>query len=384
MLVFGITFAVLGTVFGLPSMRLRLHINLAQQGNLFFLLYLGIFCASLVIGPLIDRFGHKPNLFLSSAFVAAAMVFFAAATSYRSAAFAAVLLGGGGGGLNLCTNVLVSEVYGEQRGPMLNILGIFFGVGAISVPLLAAAVEGHFPIPQMFLGCAVLGSACALGYALISFPLPKTRQALSFRDLVAVTRYDGVLLLASILFIESGDEASIGGWTSTYVNSGGYVPRTATLVLAVFWAALMLSRLLAARLLKGIGKSKILFNNALLALFGCLILLSARSLVSLIAGTALIGLSYGPIFPTTLAIAGDRYRERAGTVFGLLFSIALIGGMSFPWAVGQLSQKFSVHAGMMVPATGAIGMIVLSAGVIVRDRYAEKHRSRIQRDFKFR
>ena len=372
MLVFGIVFAVLGTVFGLPAMRLRLRINLAQQGNLFFLLYLGIFCASLLIGPLIDHFGHKPNLLLSSALVAAAMMSFAAADSCRSAALAAVLLGVGGGGLNLCTNVLVSEVYGEQRGPMLNLLGIFFGVGAISVPLLAAAIEGHFTIPQMFLLCAVLAAACTLAYALISFPSQKANQAFSLRDLLVVTRYDGVLLLAFILFMESGNEASIGGWTSTYVNSGGYGPRTATLVLAVFWAALMLSRMLAARVLKGIGKSRVVFGNALIALVGCLILLSARSLVFLIAGTALIGLSYGPIFPTTLAIAGDRYRERAGAVFGLLFSIALMGGMLFPWAVGQFSQRFSVHAGMMVPAAGAIAISGLSAFLILGDRYSAK------------
>jgi fucose permease len=121
--------------------------------------------------------------------------------------------------------------------------------------------------------------------------------------------------------------------------------------------------------LKGIGKAQVVFGNALIALLGCLILLSARSLVWLVIGTALIGLSYGPIFPTTLAIAGDRYRERAGTVFGLLFSIALMGGMSFPWAVGQLSQRFGVHAGMMVPAGGAIAISILSAVVIFRQRY---------------
>jgi fucose permease len=370
MLVFGIVFAVLGTAFGLPAMRLRLHIDLAQQGNLFFLLYLGIFCASLVIGPLIDRLGHRPNLFLSSSVVTAAMMSFAAADSYRWAALAAVLLGLGGGGLNLGTNVLVSEVYGERRGPMLNILGIFFGVGAISVPLLAAAIEGHLTIPQMFLICALLAGACAAAYAMIDFPSPKARQAFSLRHLYGVTKYDGILLLAAILFMESGDEASIAGWTSTYVTSGGYPSRTATLVLAVFWAALMLSRMLAARLLKKVGKAQIVCGNALLALLGCLILLTARSLLVLLVATALIGLSYGPIFPTTLAIAGDRYRERAGTVFGLLFSIALMGGMLFPWAVGQFSQRFSVHHGMMVPAVGAIAITMLSAIVILRARHA--------------
>jgi hypothetical protein len=38
-------------VFGLPEMRARLHINLSQQGNLFQILYLGIFCSSLIVGP---------------------------------------------------------------------------------------------------------------------------------------------------------------------------------------------------------------------------------------------------------------------------------------------------------------------------------------------
>ena len=82
----------------------------------------------------------------------------------------------------------------------------------------------------------------------------------------------------------------------------------------------------------------------------------------------MIGLSYGPIYPTTLAIAGDRYSQRAGTVFGLLFSIALIGGMTFPWAVGQVSEHLSVRAGMIVPGVGAIGIIVLCLRLIVEPK----------------
>jgi MFS transporter, FHS family, glucose/mannose:H+ symporter len=367
-LVFGIVLAILGTVFGLPEMRARLHINLAEQGNLFLLLYLGIFVASLVVGPLIDHLGNKANLLGSSAIVAAAMVLFAIAHSFAAASVAAVLLGLGGGGLNTCTNVLVSDLYGDKRGPMLNLLGIFFGVGAISVPLLAASIEDHFTIAQLFIFCAFLAGACAVGYALILFPQAKTGRAFSWRALLDVARYQGVLLLGFILFAESGNEACIGGWTSTYVDSTGYSPRTATLVLAAYWAALMLSRMLAARLLREIGKSQLIVTTASLSLAGCALLISARSLGFLFAGTVLIGLSYGPIFPTTLAIAGDRYAERAGTTFGLLFSIALIGGMMFPWAVGQVSQRVSVRAGMIVPGLGAIGIICLSAAAMWRER----------------
>ena len=365
---FGIVFAVLGTVFGLPAMRTRLHLNLARQGNLFLLLYLGIFCASIVIGPLIDHLGNKANLLVSSAIVAVAMLAFAVARSFLAASFAAVLLGLGGGGLNTCTNALVSDLYGEQRGPMLNLMGIFFGIGALFVPLFAASIEGYLTIPQLFLVCAVLASASCIAYALISFPPARASQAFSLREVVEVARYQGVLLLAFILFLESGNEASIGGWTSTYVDSAGYSPRSATLVLAAYWAALMLSRMLAARVLQGIGKSQLVAASALISLVGCAILLIAHSLIPFVVGTALIGLSYGPVFPTTLAIAGDRYSRRPGTVFGLLFSIALIGGMLLPWAVGQVSQRLTVRIGMLVPGLGAIGISVLSVIVMLRER----------------
>lgn len=367
-LVFGIVLAVLGTVFGLPEMRARLGVNAARQGNLLFLLYLGIFAASLLVGPLIDHLGNKANLSVSSVIVAAAMVLFAAAHSFAAASVAAILLGLGGGGLNTCTNVLVSDLYGDKRGSMLNLLGIFFGIGAVCVPLFAASIEGRFTIPQLFLFCAVLAAGCALWYAVISFPPAKASQAFSLHDILEVAGYDGVLLLAFILFFESGNEACIGGWTSTYVDSTGNSSRMATLVLAAYWGALMLSRMLAARVLRVAGKSQLVVAAALMSLAGCGILLSARSLGLLFAGAALIGLSYGPIFPTTLAIAGDRYSKRAGTVFGLLFSIALIGGMVLPWVVGQVSQRAGVHAGMIVPSLAAIGIVVLSAALMWRER----------------
>src|SRR5579863_2190759 len=175
-------------MFGLPAMRERLQISLAQQGTLILLLYLGSFVASLVVGPLIDHLGNKLNLLASALIVALAMVFFANAHSFVAASGAALLLGLAGGGLNTCTNVLVSDLYADDRGPMLNVLGIFFGVGALSIPLMAASIEGRFTIPQLFLFCAVLATLCAAWYASISFPPPKSKQAFSWSELLEVVK----------------------------------------------------------------------------------------------------------------------------------------------------------------------------------------------------
>ena len=369
--VFGIVMAVLGTLFGLPEMRQRLKIDLAQQGNVFLLLYVGILLATLVAGPVIDSMGNKVILVASAALVASGMAGFAYAHSFGQAAIPAVLLGLGGGGLNTSTNALVSDLYGEKRGPMLNVLGMFYGIGALGIPLLAAVIAGHFPIAPQLLICAGLAGACALLFLAMQFPEASAAQSFSWREALQVARYPGVLVLGFLLFCQSGDEASIGGWTSTFVGETGLGARTATLILAGYWAALMVGRLLVARLLKFVGKRQLVLGSGLGALVGAAILLTSRLEGMLVAGVLLIGLSYAGVFPTALAIAGDTYRKMTGTVFGLLFAIALVGGMSFPWAVGQISQRLGVRYGMVVPLAGAAGICVL-AGRILREEKREE------------
>jgi MFS transporter, FHS family, glucose/mannose:H+ symporter len=358
--VFGIVMAVLGTLFGLPEMRARLKIDLAHQGSVFLLLYLGILLATLVAGPVIDAIGNKVILVASSALVAAGMAGFAYAHSFAGAAIPAVLLGLGGGGLNTSTNVLVSDLYGEQRGPMLNVLGTFYGIGALCIPLLAAAIAGHFAIAPQLLSCAGLAAACSLLFLTMYFPPASAPQSFSWREALRVARYPGVLVLGFLLFCQSGNEASIGGWTSTYVGAAGLGARTATLILAGYWAALMAGRLAVSGLLKFVGKRQLVLASGVGALVGAAILLTNRSEGILVAGVLVIGLSYAGVFPTVLAIAGDAYRKMAGTVFGLLFAIALVGGMSFPWAVGQISQRLGIRFGMVVPLAGAAGICVLA------------------------
>ena len=362
--VFGIVMAVLGTLFGLPEMRSRLQMNLAEQGTMFLLLYLGILAATVIAGPVIDAIGNKAILVVSSVLVAGGMIGFAFADSFGSAAVPAILLGCGGGGLNTSTNALVSDLYGDQRGPMLNLLGIFYGIGALCIPLFAAAITGHFQIRSQLFFCTALCCACAILFAVMRFPAGASGQDFSWRDVLLVARYPGVLVLAFILFCQSGDEASIAGWTSTYVGAAGFASKTATLILAGYWAAIMAGRLVAARVLKDVGKQQLVLVSGVGALVGAAILLSNHSQTMLLIGVVAIGVSYAAIFPTTLAIGGDAYRKMAGSVFGLLISIALLGGMSFPWAVGQISQAYGVRYGMVVPLLGALGICVLATRLL--------------------
>jgi fucose permease len=366
MFLFGIVLAILGALFGLPQMRERVPIDLAQQGDVFLMLFFGILLSTVIVGPVIDSFGHQLVLALSAVFVSLALLGFSAAHSFNLAMICAFLLGFGGGGLNTSSNALVADLYVENRGAMLNLLGVAFGFGGLCIPLLAASIIGLLTIPQLFLIGAALGTICAISYILLPFPPAREKVGFSLFASIRAVTYPTVMLLASLLFFESGNEAAIGGWTSTYVGSLGASASSATLILAGYWAALMVGRLLSAQILKRMRKERLVFISGIGSAIGCAVLVSSTSLIAMGCGAAMVGLSFAAIYPTTLAIAADRYQHLAGTIFGLLFAVGLLGGMSFPWAIGHLSQHYGLRAGMFLPLAGGVMIAILVMVIATR------------------
>ena len=368
MFLFGIVLAVLGALFGLPEMRTRLDVNLARQGDIFLLLFFGIFLSTILVGPMIDSFGNKVVLTVSATLVAVSLVMFASAHTFYAAIGAAAMLGFGGGGLNTSANALVADIYPENRGAMLNVLGTFFGFGALLIPFLAAAITGRLSSEQLLLIAAALAALCGLAYLMMTFPKARETAGFSFLASLKAVRIPGVLMLGILLFFQSGNEASIGGWTSTYiVSSLGAQPQTATWILAFYWAALMIGRVISARLLRWVSKPRLVLASSIGSIAGCAVLVASHSIGVMWIGAIITGLSFAAIYPTTLAIAADRYERLAGTIFGLLFAMGLVGGMLFPWIIGQVAQaQRNVRAGMVVPVIGAVAISIVATWIARR------------------
>jgi fucose permease len=364
MFVFGMLVALLGALFGLPAMRARLGIGLARQGDLFSILFTGLLASAAMVGPLIDRFGSKPVMVSATGMVTAALAGFALARGFWPAAAAALLLGLGGGWLNTAANALVSDLYPGDRGRMLNLLGTFFGIGALSVPLLVAAAFGVLSIGAILGACAAAAGAATVFCLSLPFPPAHEGASFSLSGVVGAARSPGVMLLAVFLLFETGNEAALSGWTSTYVGVMGWSPRVATLVLSGYWVVAILGRAASARLQARTGKPRLVVGCSLLVVAGCVTLLAAASwLPGLVAGAWIASLGLSAIFPTVLAMAGDRYHRFAGTVFGLLFTVGNIGSVVFPWAMGHISQSAGIRAGMAVPLAGAV-LVAMLAGLL--------------------
>jgi len=366
--VFGIVMAVLGVM--LPSLFARIQFTKGEAGNLFFVMNLAMLVMSVIFGPVVDRFGFRALLALSALLVAVSLFAFSRATTYSWLVGSALVLGLGGGGLNGGANALASDLFPESRSAALNLIGIFFGFGALSIPFLVGILLDSLGLGTILIFAALL-SAVPFGLFLaLRFPGAKHAQGFPLGRAAQVIRDPLLWLCAFLLFFESGNEFTAGGWLAAYLNETFHFPATtAALVLAGYWAGLMAGRLLVSlKLVKIIKNESLILASAVLSLGAASLIYLAPSGPMAALGIVLLGLGFAAIYPTTLAVAGGAFPAFSGTAFSVIFMVALVGGMTAPWLVGKIAAAASLRRGLVVPIIGCALIIVLQLGIMRLER----------------
>ena len=85
---------------------------------------IGIILGTVIFGPIMDRYGYKWLLVLSSLIMLAGLLILAYSTQWTLLVAGIFCVGLGGGVLNGETNAIVSDIYDEdKRGRKMSILG---------------------------------------------------------------------------------------------------------------------------------------------------------------------------------------------------------------------------------------------------------------------
>ena len=358
--VFGIVMAILGAI--LPSLFDRIGFGAAAAGDLFLTMNFAMLVTTVFFGPLVDRFGYKSLLAVSALLVAAAFLLLSRAAGYGAVLAAAVVLGLGGGGLNGGANALTSDLHeGRSRGAALNVLGIFFGIGALAVPFLIGTLREILGVPTILVIAAALSLLPFLIYAALRFPRAKQAQGFPLKEAARVARSPLLWLCALILFFQSGNEFTAGGWISTYLQkTHGLAADAAALVLAAYWAAIMGGRLASSRIVRRVRNDTLILGSAVLALAAALLLALAPSGATAAVGAVVLGLGFAAIYPTTLAVVGGRFAALSGTAFGVAIAVGLVGGMLAPWLAGRIAEASTLRQGLVIPVVNCAAIVALA------------------------
>jgi fucose permease len=369
MLLFGIVFLSLGSVNNMLAERFQLDSN--AIGTLTALLPFGILAGSLLFGPVVDRYGYRWLLVAAALVVGAGLEGLAFADRKGVVQLFVFLIGFGGGVLNGSTNALAADVSPDARASRLSLLGVFFGVGAMTMPGTLALLSRHLPLSTIVSAIGLVTLVPVAWFLLIRFPTPKQRgEPYSLVSSFSLLR-DPVFLLAGLaLAVQSGMEGMSNDWMTRYFKHVTFAGQAAEewrtqLGLLAVTGAMVGTRLVLSRLLTRVRSQAVLFAAIGVTALGALALMRSPGYTASLGAALCLGAGLAAAFPVVLSYIGDLYPARSGAAFSTLFFVALLGNMTINKTFGAVAQ---VH-GVEQYATVMLVCLVVSAillGLVVR------------------
>jgi fucose permease len=363
----GASFIVIGAIS--EELKTNLSISNAEIGSLVLALFLTSMIVQLIVGPLVDRFGHKPLAVVGFLVASISMFLLAVAPSFQTALGACVLLGVGAMCLNTVGNTLIPVVLfgGKDPARASNFGNGFFGLGYMVTPLLFALIAGTAVGYRT--GVYVLGGLFFLFLLVaMSSSFPRVSTGYQFSMAFRLLRTRAVLVAALALFCYISLEVSMGTWSKPYMTElfggsedAGAVAR-AGFVLSLFGVAMMVGRFLTSMVknLTAIGVKLIAAMSAV-AMASILLMVVTGSPALAVVAIVLTGLAFAPIFPTIVGVTFSNFPPAVyGSVFGIIFAIGLLGGTFVPQIVGSLSVGATVQQSLWIVFAMAAVLLVVS------------------------
>ncbi|HEY8512966.1 MAG TPA: MFS transporter [Cyclobacteriaceae bacterium] len=341
MLLFGVSLITLGSVSS--DLQDKFQLDAVDSGTLFSILPIGIILGSLLFGPVSDRYGYKFFFVVSCVCLLIGFQGIARSESIGLLRLCIFLFGFGGGAINGATNAVVADISSNNKGANLSLLGVFFGIGALGMPSVLAALEKQFTVQQIVTAVGLLPVAAAALFLYTPFPPPKQSRPVGSGAILSLLRSGFLWLIGFFLFCQSAAEGVINNWTTNYLeNHLGFSGSAALFTLSLYVGGLTVMRLALGSVLRNTSPSRIMALSLALLLTGALVLRMTEAPAFATAALIITGAGLAAGFPVMLGFAGARFAELSATAFSIILTVALAGNMMVNYITGVVIDRFGI------------------------------------------
>ncbi len=286
--------------------------------------------------------------------------------------FAMLMTGISKGSTGNFGNRIVSTLSGNSAS-LLNLIQAFFAIGACIAPLISVACGASWRVSfwiTIGIGLISLLYSLRIHIGADAYVQEKSKkQDLSFFK-------TSIFWICSLVFLcYLSIEASVMGWTVTYILDSGMADETtAQIVATALWVALLIGRFASTWLARYFQPYQMLAVMTAGVTVSFSLFIAGNSLFAIAIGAMGLGLFMAGMYGTALAGTGDLV-DRYPLCMGMFIMIPGIGAAIIPNEIGILSDQIGIRGGMCVLYI-LIVLLIVATAMFVHNQKNKKVRKR--------
>ncbi len=297
---------------------------------------------SFVAGKVIRRFGTANVTFYSTLLTAFGLFITSIAPNIVVMMLGTVILGYGAGAIDTALNNFVSLHYKAQH---MNWLHAFWGVGVTVSPLIMSLFltgeTGSWRNGYRVVALLQLSIAAIILFSLKKWKLVKDEniaeddKSAENKSLFEIIKMKGVLTSVISQGLYCSMEFILGTYGASYlVNVHTLMPDEAAKWVSLYYGGIMVGRFISGFISMKVNDNNIIRGGITVSILGIIMLILPLGKASLF-GLLLIGVGFGPVFPSILHSVPERFGTtysaditglHMGGAYGIGFFVQLIFG----------------------------------------------------------
>lgn len=374
----GLVITTIGSV--LPQLLTYYDISYTVGGQLVFLGSIGFLIGVPLSTFLIHHINEKTVLSIAASLVAAAQ-FGLLTLPPAGFIFALNFMNGiGVAMLETIVATLMIEIFVGRRAVEMSYLEVSFGLGALSMPVIASILIAMEAWRFSFLLTGCLAVVMVFVWSTLKYSKKDVEETTSMDAAmppveVSSTRtmWQLIFLFVLMIFIYSGIEGSLNNYLSSiFISYLGEAAYYASLSIGMFWVAMVIGRFATGFIIRRVSYSRYLFwsmGGTVLVLIS-FILLQHPVLAYLLV--ILMGFTMSGVYSITMVYANHTFPGQSRLITSLITGFAGLGGAIFPGIIGFTMDRFSVAVSLWFIA----GFAVLYLGALLTVLSISKSKSK--------
>lgn len=296
---------------------------------------------SFISGKLIRKFGTGKVTLISTMLTVAGLFIMSFAPNIVIMMLGAVVLGYGAGVIDTALNNFVSLHYKSQH---MNWLHACWGVGVTISPLIMSAFlstdtgswrNGYRVVALLQLSIGIIIALTLNKWKIVKENFSQEDSTEAQKSLIEILKIKGVATSILSQGLYCSMEFTIGTWGASYlVNVYALKPDEAAKWISLYFCGIMIGRIISGFISMKTTDNTMIRGGIAVSGLGMILLALPLGEISFF-GLLLIGVGFGPIFPSVLHSVPDRFGAEysaditgfhMGGAYGIGFAVQLIFG----------------------------------------------------------